>query len=358
MLKYFIIIIIIVYCISIFYSAIIILHKPKQKFIEKTKITDYSVIIPVKNEATNIVLCIKSILKQSFSPHKIIIVDDHSTDDILEILENNFFNNDLIQYIKLNKNLSGKMAAIKTGLIASKTHWNFITDGDCMWNKNLSENFVISANKRAISFPIVYKNYTNFFSKLLSVELLLLNSVGWASILKNKPFLISGAGMMLIKDDYIEFCDNFDLPVCHGDDMFFLEYLRKHFGPNVVQINLKPSAIIHTLPPNNLKEYLHQRARWASKTPYYKNILSWYWAILTTGVQLLIPLSCLINFNFVIFIVCLKSISEFILYTVSSNTLDLPFYPLACLVFSLFSWILFIFILLQWFIGFDWKRND
>lgn len=56
----------------------------------KTKITDYSVIIPVKNEATNIVLCIKSILKQSFSPHKIIIVDDHSTDDILEILENNF----------------------------------------------------------------------------------------------------------------------------------------------------------------------------------------------------------------------------------------------------------------------------
>ena len=95
---------------------------------------DYSVIIPVKNEAENIISSINSILVQSYLPAKILIVDDHSSDNVSQIIQNNFSQYEFIKYIKLDKDECGKKLAIKKGLLASNTERVIITDADCVWH--------------------------------------------------------------------------------------------------------------------------------------------------------------------------------------------------------------------------------
>ena len=318
---------------------------------------DYTVIIPVKNETENIISCINSILIQSYLPAKILIVDDHSSDNILKVIQNNFSQYGFIKYIKLEDEEYGKKLAIKRGLLASNTEIALITDADCVWHEKFSENFYFDVKKRLISFPVVYLNSSGFISKIFQVELLLLNSVGWVSMFFKKPFLISGAGMMFLRNDYLQFCEQAETPTTHGDDMYFLEFIKNKFGNSAIQVNLSPGSLIFTKPPNDLNEYLHQRARWASKTPYYKNFLSWFWAILTLIIQLLIPVMLIFNLKFGILLLVIKLIAEMFLYSSVVKFFKLSYNFFACIIFSLFSWILLILIICRWAYGFEWKKN-
>lgn len=318
---------------------------------------DYSVIIPVKNEAENIISSINSILVQSYLPAKILIVDDHSSDNVSQIIQNNFSQYEFIKYIKLDKDECGKKLAIKKGLLASNTERVIITDADCVWHEKFSENFHFDIKNRLISFPVVYFNCSSFISKIFQVELILLNSVGWASMSFKKPFLISGAGMMFLKNDYLQFCEQVETPTSHGDDMYFLEFIKNKFGNSAIQVNLSPGSLIFTKPPKDLNEYLHQRARWASKTPYYKNFLSWFWAILALIIQLLIPVMLIFNLKFGILLLVIKLLAEMFLYSSVVKFFKLSYNFFACIIFSLFSWILLILIICRWAYGFEWKKN-
>ncbi len=318
---------------------------------------DYTVIIPVKNEAENIVSCINSILVQSCLPEKIFIVDDHSSDNILQVIQNNFSQYEFIKYIKLEDNECGKKLAIKKGILSSNTERVLITDADCVWHEKFSDNFYFDVKKKLISFPVVYLNSTSFISKIFQVELLLLNSVGWASMFFKKPFLISGAGMMFLKNDYLQFCEQVKTPTLHGDDMYFLEFIKKNYGNEAIQVNLSPGSLIFTKPPNDLNEYLHQRARWSSKTLFYKNFLSWFWAVLTLIIQLFIPVMLIFNVKFGIILLFIKLVAEMFLYSAVVQFFKLSYNFFACIIFSLFSWILLILIICKLASGFEWKKN-
>ena len=65
---------------------------------------DYSVIIPVKNEAENIISSINSILVQSYLPAKF-YVDDHS---LIMFQQFKIITYEFIKYIKLDKDECGK----------------------------------------------------------------------------------------------------------------------------------------------------------------------------------------------------------------------------------------------------------
>ena len=320
-------------------------------------IIDYTVVIPVKNEVDNIIHCINSILNQKNLPKKIIIVDDHSSDDTYKVIQENFLNSELIKYIRLDNQESSKKTAIKKGLLSCDTDWVMITDADCVWHKSFSESFNFDNDKRLISFPVVYANASSFISKVFQVELLLINSVGWVSMLLKKPFLISGAGMMFKKYDYLEFCETITTPTTHGDDMFFLEFIKKKYGNDTIQINLSPRSLVFTKPPKDVKEYVHQRARWSSKTPYYQNFISWFWAILTSLIQFSIPLALLFNIKIGILLLSTKLLAELFLYSSAVKFFKISYHLLACIFFSMFSWIFFIMILYRWVSGFEWKKN-
>lgn len=46
-----------------------------------------SVLVPARNEALNIEKCVRSLLAQDYAGFEVIVLDDHSTDETPDILE-------------------------------------------------------------------------------------------------------------------------------------------------------------------------------------------------------------------------------------------------------------------------------
>jgi glycosyltransferase involved in cell wall biosynthesis len=91
-----------------------------------------SVIIPVYNRANYIKSCIDSVLNQDYPNLEIIVVDDGSTDETLEVL-NKYGTH--ITVIKLPEN-SGAQATRNAGIKAAKHDWIAFLDSDDQWVHN------------------------------------------------------------------------------------------------------------------------------------------------------------------------------------------------------------------------------
>lgn len=89
-----------------------------------------SVVIPVFNGADTIYSCVRSVIMQSFQDIEVIIVDDCSTDNTSDIVEQ--IDDPRIRLIKHEVN-KGACAARNTGVQASQSDWIAFQDSDDEW---------------------------------------------------------------------------------------------------------------------------------------------------------------------------------------------------------------------------------
>ena len=94
-----------------------------------------SVIIPTYNSSLYIVRTLDSVLSQSCLPHEIVIVDDGSTDNTIEIIEDYKKNNESIfDNIRLYKQKNmGAGAARNRAILEAKGQWIAFLDSDDIW---------------------------------------------------------------------------------------------------------------------------------------------------------------------------------------------------------------------------------
>ncbi len=95
-----------------------------------------SIIIPTFNRSRTIEYCVTSILNQTYQSFEIIIVDDCSTDETLDIVKN--LNEPKIIFISLEKN-SGAQTARNQGILAAKGDWIAFQDSDDLWEPDKLE---------------------------------------------------------------------------------------------------------------------------------------------------------------------------------------------------------------------------
>lgn len=91
----------------------------------------FSVVIPTFNAAKTIVQSVNSCLAQSFTPFEIIVVDDGSTDETINLLETHFHQK--IKLIKRSEN-HGPAAARNLGIKAASGHYIAFQDADDYWH--------------------------------------------------------------------------------------------------------------------------------------------------------------------------------------------------------------------------------
>ena len=96
-----------------------------------------SIIVPARNEERNIRRCVESLLEQSYPNFEVIVVDDGSTDDTPNILENIIqthpqSNRLWVQRLRdeLPEGWAGKPHAIHAGVQESHGEWLLFTDAD------------------------------------------------------------------------------------------------------------------------------------------------------------------------------------------------------------------------------------
>ena len=111
-----------------------------------------SIIIPVYNSSKYLKECINSVIKQTYKNLEIIIVNDKSTDNSLEII--NSFSDKRIIVINLEKN-SGVSIARNKGVEASTGDYICFLDSDDYWNLRKIEKQVKFIKNKAF----IYSDY-------------------------------------------------------------------------------------------------------------------------------------------------------------------------------------------------------
>lgn len=112
-----------------------------------------SIIIPTYQHAKTIALCIESVLRQSYWPIEIIVVDDGSTDNTQEVLKQ--FGKKVRVITQKN---SGSNPARNRGLADAVGEFVIFTDADVIMKSKMIEQFV----KKLVSHPEASYAYGGF----------------------------------------------------------------------------------------------------------------------------------------------------------------------------------------------------
>ncbi|MBO9572772.1 MAG: glycosyltransferase, partial [Chitinophagaceae bacterium] len=135
-----------------------------------------SVIVAVRNEERNIGKLLDCLVAQNYPSYEIIIVDDHSTDNTVNIVKEY----PSVKIISLPENIYGKKNAIKEGIKNSTGELIITTDADCTMQP-LWINTVVSfhhfSDAKFIAAPVNMKPGRSILSIFQSLDFLTLQGI-------------------------------------------------------------------------------------------------------------------------------------------------------------------------------------
>ena len=272
--------------ILVFYSVLILMFVKGFDQIElfkpelKNPVINFSILIPFRNEAKNLSSLLESIALLQYPNNKfeILMINDDSTDESKTVINDfkRLHNNiELRLFENKRKSNSPKKDAIEIGITNAQFDWIITTDADCIIPKNWLfsfDGFIQKEVPKMVVAPISYKIKNRFLDKFQNLDILSLqgSTIGGFGI--KKPFLCNGANLCYNKDAFIK-VNGFEgnNNITSGDDIFLLEKMVQNY-PDKVKYLKSQKAIIITKPEKNLRNLIHQRIRWASKTSNYSNI--------------------------------------------------------------------------------------
>lgn len=264
--------------------------KEKEIYSDKVKV---AVIIPARNEETNIVNLLNDIDSQNYPEPciEVIVADDASGDGTAEAVrgwaDTHSLNIRLLNLEDRPDNPSPKKRALSQAINHSTADLIITTDADCRvgekWISAIVQHYQATGAKM-ISGPVRFTSLTNFFSKLQALEFLSLVGSGAGSVGKGKPLMANGANLAFSKKAF-EMVDGYqgNEKQASGDDVFLMLKMKAYFDGDSVSFLKDRDAIVDTPAKSGWKEFINQRTRWASKTKAYKNFFS----LFTAGVVFL-----------------------------------------------------------------------
>lgn len=243
----------------------------------KAFITKVTVLIAARNEEEKIGLTIEDILAQDYPKDlfEIIIADDHSTDRTAEIISSYADRNVRLLQLRDEQALNSyKKRAITEAIKLSTGDFLVATDADCrmgpQWLSSII-GYYQSNDLVMISSPVTYFKEQSLFELMQTLEFSYLIGIGAAFIGNNKASTCNGANFAYRKDIFYEvggFKGIDDL--ASGDDELLLQKVAEKY-PDQIGFLKKREAIVYTDAKPNLKEFMQQRRRWASKSIKYKD---------------------------------------------------------------------------------------
>ena len=288
---------------------------------KKGDLPKFTIIVPVRNEAKNILELLESLEKQTYPKlyFEVIIANDSSNDNTVEIIEN-FKKNNCINLVinTLNEkigNTSPKKRAISESIILAKNEIIITTDGDCIvptdWLLAYANLYQSKPTNFAFGLVTFKEKTKSIFEHFQVLEFASLQGVAAASLMLKSPNMCSGANMSYRKSAF-EAVNGYEgnEEIASGDDEFLMHKMVKVF-PNDVHFLKQKASIVSTNAHQSLKQFTSQRRRWASKWKSYENkwisVLAIYIFVCNLSVYL-IPL--FFNLQVALTLIILKFIAE------------------------------------------------
>ena len=200
-----------------------------------------SVVMPNYNGARFIGSAIESVLMQTYGNIELIIVDDHSNDASLEIIQKYCKEDSRVSVIKLTKN-SGVAVARNTGIGAAQGQYIALLDSDDVWEKDKIELQLdlaitkgsdlvycsygfINENGLSVKKPFIVPCTTDY-KRMLSVSVISCSTVfAREKLLKDHPF-----STHYYHEDYLLWMQLLKLPLSVAGNQKVLAHYRQVSG--------------------------------------------------------------------------------------------------------------------------------
>jgi len=243
-----------------------------------------TVIIPVRNEASNIGDLLEDLSRQTYTHFEVIVADDSSSDNTLAIVQQ-FASRALISLRLLplsdERTASPKKRAITHSIALATGDLIVTTDGDCRvgpdWLASIA-TFYGQTGAKLISGPVTFTSglqqpVSTLFDTLQTIEFASLIGSGACTMALGLPTMCNGANLCYEKRVFAEVGGFTGVDhLASGDDELLMHKIAVQY-PNGVHFLKAFEAIVQTHPHRSWRAFYQQRKRWASKWRAYKSWL-------------------------------------------------------------------------------------
>ncbi len=282
-------------CYYLLFTKFSLLKNPTEK---ETPSYPISLLICAKNEAENLKTNIPLWLNQDYANFEVILINDASHDETLDVMEKFAKEDSRIQIVNVENNEAfwgNKKYALTLGIKKAKNERLLFTDADCrpasnIWIKKMTSNF--SEQKQLILGYGAYSKTSGFLNALIRYETLL-TAIQYFSYTKvGLPYM--GVGRNLAYSSQL-FYDNkgfiSHMKVPSGDDDLFVNEVATREN---TAICFEEDAFTYSDPKRTWRTWFLQKKRHISTAKYYKpkqkillgsfyicNVLFWILAFLS-----------------------------------------------------------------------------
>jgi len=299
----------ITYSIGIFFSC---REKPNEKQ------PSVSVVIAARNEEKYIRNCLLSLSKVDYSSEKleVIVINDHSTDNTKQIIEDcsKYFQNfKSITPEKRNWHLIGKTNAIAQGIEITSGEIIITSDADCVFKTSWVKDIVkYHDDKTGIVSGFTYTETKSQFDGMQSLDWIYLLAVASGSFGIGIPLACVGNNMSFSKKAYDEIGGYENLMFSVTEDFALLQGIFKTKKWKC-KYPFDAGNLVLSKPCTTLKELFHQRKRWGrggKRAPIIGLILMTA-GFLISGLVFCIPFLS-VGIGYKLFLLFFKCILDFI----------------------------------------------
>ncbi len=234
-----------------------------------------SVIVCAKNEAENVAKNIPLLIQQNYPEFEIVLIDDSSSDNTLEIFEEFEKKHTTIKLVKVKNNEAfwgNKKYALTLGIKAAKHDYLIFTDANCYpesdnWLQEMSAHFTLKKTI-VLGYSAYEKIPHSFFNKMVRFDALLLATqyFSWAKI--GKPFMGIGRNLAYKKEAFFNvngFIDH--MKIRSGDDDLFINQAANTSNTTCC---FSKNSFTYSPPKTTFKEWSVQKRKQLSTASYYK----------------------------------------------------------------------------------------
>jgi glycosyltransferase involved in cell wall biosynthesis len=307
----------------------------KFTFLKKSKVSRkniaISVIVCAKNEAENLNNFIPSILQQDYLNFEVILINDASNDETLNIIKDfeTKYKNIKVVDVKNNEAFwANKKYALTLGIKAASNNFLLFTDADC---KPVSRNWITEMSSQFTNTKTIVLGYgaynkvkNSLLNKLIRFETLI-TAIQYFSYAKiGLPYMGIGRNLAYTKQEFFN-ANGFmsHIKIRSGDDDLFINQIATKKN---TAICFSEDSFTTSIPKKSFKNWYKQKRRHITTANNYKPLHKFLLALFYSSQLLFWTLSLLLiitlyKWKVVIFLVSIRLLIQGIIFGFSAKKL-------------------------------------
>lgn len=234
-----------------------------------------SVIVCAKNEAEKVRQFVPILAAQDYPDYEIVLIDDASGDETLDIFEEFEKQYSNIRLVKVENNEAfwgNKKFALTLGIKAARKEYLLFTDADCYpvskdWISNMSSRFTMSKTI-VLGYGAYEKVKNSFLNKIIRFDAMLgaIQYFSWAKA--GVPFTGEGRNLAYKKEEFFKVNGYIDhMSIRAGEDSLFINQAATKKNTAVCYT---PESFTYSEPKKSFKGWFSQKRRDTFTASFFK----------------------------------------------------------------------------------------